>query len=164
MINAALVVVALAGPLLAGEPPKAVAAAAAAAPAAAPAVTKPEVKASTPTPTISSIYTAERLRDPFQPGGTGASAAAEKSFTIDDFNVHNLVLRGTMKDGASDYALLSDREFGVAFILRNGKLYDSKRKAVQGVTGRIHLKEKTVELTGPDGDVQVLRLGEEEEE
>lgn len=154
-MNAALLVVALAGPLLAAPVPVAVSTSTAA---------KPEVKSSTPTPTIASIYTAERLRDPFQAGGGGASAVAEKSFTIEDFNLHNLVLRGTMKDGASDYALLSDREFGVAFILRGGKLYDSKRKAVSGVTGRIHLKEKTVELTGPDGDVQVLRLGEEEEE
>lgn len=156
-MNAVLVVFALAGSLLAGEPPKAL-------PAAVSAATRAEVKSSTPTPSVSSVYTAERLRDPFQLSGSGASAVAEKAFTIDDFNMHNLVLRGTMKDGGADYALLSDREFGVAFILRNGKLYDSKRKAVPGVTGRIHLKEKTVELTGPDGDVQVLRLGEEEEE
>lgn len=156
----------------AAEPPKATAnlaapvaavAPAAAAPATAPAAVPAPlaVAASTPTATISSIYTVEKLRDPFSKGG-GASAAA-KLFTADDFNIHNLSLRGIMKDASSDYALLSDPEFGVSFILRKGKLYDSKNKLVPGVSGRIDVKRKTVDLATLDKDVQVFRLGEEEE-
>lgn len=148
---------ALRGPLLLSAQP-------AAAPVAAAAPVPLVVQASTPTATISSIYTVEKLRDPFgHGGGGGAGAAAAKLFSPDDFNIHNLSLRGIMKDASSDYALLSDPEFGVTFILRKGKLYDSKNKTVPGVTGRIDVKQKTVDLVTQDKDVQVFRLGEEEE-
>jgi hypothetical protein len=130
---------------------------AAAAPAAAPAA---EVKVST-VPTVDSIYTAGRLRDPFARWGAGRSAS--KPFSLEDFSIHKLSLRGIMRDAGSDFALFADSESGAGFLLRKGKLYDPKKKAVPGIAGAINFKTKTVTLTAPDGDVQVFRLGEAEE-
>lgn len=149
MMHALLVVVALAR---AGE-------------AAPPAAAKPEVKASTPAATVASIYTADRIRDPFIAGGLGGGGGASaKPFTHEDFNIHNLQLKGIMKDGADNYAMLNDQEFGVSFVLRRGKLYDMKNKPIANVKGTISAKERTVRLEGPEGDVQVLRLGQTDEE
>ena len=151
--------------------PVAARAATAGAPVAAPKpATGPaaEVKASSAPATPDMIYTAERLRDPFTAfvGGGGASGAnaSGKAFNKEDFNIHNLSLRGIMKDSSADYALFTDNGFGVAFILRRGKLYDGKNKPVRGVAGRLHLKQKTAELETADHDVQIFRLGEDEKE
>lgn len=123
-----------------------------------------EVKTSTPAVTISSIYTVEKLRDPFTQGGMGgASGGAAKTFEASDFNIHNLVLKGIMKDSGAYLAMLYDTEFGVSFVLRGGKVYDSKRKPMASVKGSIDVKTKTVKLEGLEGDVQVLRLGEDVE-
>ncbi len=138
-----------------------------AAPAAG-AVATAEVHAATPaTVSPSTIYTVERLRDPFTPvtGGAPGSVAPTKAFTADDFNIHTLSLRGIMKDQANDYALFSDPTYGVSFILRRGKLYDFKNKLVRGVTGELDVKRKRAQLrTIADGDVQTYRLGEEEKD
>jgi hypothetical protein len=135
-----------------------------ASPAAPSAPKTAEVKPSTPTATISSIYTVDRMRDPFMQGGMGgASGGAAKTFEASDFNIHNLVLKGVMKDGGVNLAMLYDQEYGVSFVLRGGKVYDSKRKPMANVKGSIDLKTKTVKLEGLEGDVQVLRLGEDVE-
>lgn len=133
---------------------------------APPAAAKPpvaEVNTTTSAITVASIYTVEKLRDPFQKGGVSAGGtAALKDFTPEDFSIHNLSLKGLMKDGGADYALLVDREFGISFVLRNGRLYDIKNKAVRGVSGTIDIRAKRVNIMTADKDVQVLRLGEEE--
>ena len=128
------------------------------APAAAPAA---EVAVST-VPTVDSIYTASRLRDPFARWGAGR--ASSKPFTLEDFSIHKLALRGIMRDAGSDFALFSDNESGASFLLRKGKLYDPKKKPVPGIAGTINMKSRTVTLTAPEGDVQIFRLGEAEEE
>lgn len=131
-------------------------------PAVAPsAALADEVKVST-TPTVDSIYTASRLRDPFARWGAGR--AASKPFTLEDFSIHKLALRGIMRDAGSDFALFSDNESGASFLLRKGKLYDPKKKPVPGIAGVINMKTKVVTLTAPEGDVQVFRLGEAEED
>lgn len=128
-----------------------------------------EVKSSTAAasaPDVSSVYTAEKLRDPFLKGGASGGApvsAPSKEFTAEDFNIHNLFLKGIMKDADADYALLVDRGFGTSFILRKGRLYDLKNKPVPGVSGTIDIKAKRVNVMTADKDVQVLRLGEKEE-
>lgn len=129
-----------------------------------------EVKTSTAAastlPEVSSIYTVEKLRDPFLKGGASGGAlvsVAAKEFTVEDFNIHNLFLKGIMKDADADYALLVDREFGISFILRKGRIYDLKNKPVPGVSGTIDIKAKRVNVMTADKDVQVLRLGEKEE-
>ena len=137
------------------------------APVPAPASAPVEVKASTApaAPSISSIYTVERLRDPFVPGGMGGGGGSkDKPFTPQDFNIHNLTLKGIMKDGAENYALLYDTEFGLSFILRKGRIFDTKNKPIPNVKGTIVAKEKTVRLQAAEGDVQVLRLGQTDEE
>jgi hypothetical protein len=142
----------------AAQPAKPAPAAQPAAPGAAPTA---EVQAST-VPAVDSIYTAARLRDPFAHWGAGR--AASKPFSLEDFSIHKLSLRGIMKDAESDFALLTDSESGAGLILRKGRLHDPKKKAVPGISGKINFKTKTVTLTAPDGDVQIFRLGEEEQE
>lgn len=124
-----------------------------------------KVDASTPTISVSSIYTVEKLRDPFIKSGGGASlaVAGPKEFSIEDFNIHNLSLKGLMKDAGMDYALLVDREFGLSYVLRKGKLYDIRNKPLPGISGTIDIKAKQVNVITVDKDVQVLRLGEDEE-
>ncbi len=126
------------------------------------AVRAPEAEASTaPAPGASSIYTAERLRDPFQRVTASGGGIAGRTFAPEDFNIHNMTLRGIMRDAGSDYALLTDNTFSVSFMLRKGRLHDSKGKPVPGVSGSINIRQKTVHLMTQDKDVQVFRLGEE---
>ena len=143
---------------LAAPPP----APASAAPAAMPkAATPPEVKTSTTAPvqTVGTIYTVDKMRDPFLKMSGGALSF--KPMMPEDFNIHNLSLRGLMKDSGSDYALFSDVNFGASFILRKGRLYDGKGKLVPGVSGSLNVRQKTADLMTRENDVQVFRLGEE---
>ena len=128
----------------------------------------------TSTHTVSSLYTGDRLRDPFLPAAAGASsprrverveegAAVSGAAVPETVDIHGMTLRGIMKDAAHDYALFSP-ETGGTFMLRAGKLYNDRNKPVPGVWGRIKLKQKTVELITADKDVQVFRLGEDEKE
>lgn len=139
------------------EPPK----------AAAPASTQTIKSSSGTFVSPSSIYTAEKLRDPFQKSGGSSAGAANpggQPFNPEDFNIHNLSLRAVMTDAAADYALLSDRSLGMSFILRKGKVYDAKNKPIPGITGTINIKQKSATLMSRDKDVQVLKLGEEEKD
>lgn len=127
----------------------------------------------TSTHTVSSLYTGDRLRDPFLPAAAGASSprrverveegAAEGAAVPETVDIHGMTLRGIMKDATRDYALFSP-ETGGTFMLRAGKLYNNRNKPVPGIWGRIKLKQKTVELITADKDVQVFRLGEDEKE
>src|SRR3989338_3810074 len=117
---------------------------------------------STATPSApGSIYDADKLRDPFMKTAGGGRGETVKTFTMTDFNIHNLSLRAIMKDSATAYALFTDNSFGASFILRKDKLYFDKKKPLPGVTGYINVKQKTAHLMSPDGDVQTYRLGEE---
>lgn len=107
------------------------------------------------------IYTADKLRDPFAKTAAGSAQQSAKPFNLSDFNIHNLSLRGIMKDSGMAYALFTDNNFGASFVLRGDKLYYEKNKPVRGVTGYINPKQKTAHLMSPDGDVQTYRLGEE---
>lgn len=142
----------LSSPALAAEPP---------------AVSSAALAASTMT--VSSIYTGDRVRDPFTPasgGGARRGGPATDADKIPDANeppdIHALSLRGIMKDRGSDYALFGS-ETGESFLLRGGRLYNGRGKPVPGITGRIRPKQKSVELVTPEKDVQVYRLGETEE-
>lgn len=117
------------------------------------------------TQTVSSIYTGDRVRDPFLPAAMGSSrprraedAKAEGPEVVD---IHGLSLRGIMKDAKIDYALFSS-ENGGTYLLRGGRLYNERNKPVPGITGAIRPKQKTVELVTADKDVQIFRLGEDE--
>ncbi|MBI3551208.1 MAG: hypothetical protein HY077_01715 [Elusimicrobia bacterium] len=126
--------------------------------AGAPAVSSGTAGGAKPA-SVETIYTVDKLRDPFLKSALGG--VSSKPFSPDDFSIHNLALRGVMKDQAADYALFTDNSFGVTFILRRGKLYDGKGKPVPGVTGSMNLKQKTAHLMTQESDVQTFRLGEE---
>lgn len=136
----------------------------AAAAAPAPATSTGTVKASTATfvaPSPATIYTTEKLRDPFSMSAGGARAAASKPFSLEDFNIHNLSLRGMMKDRTADYALFSDSVLAGSFILRKGRLLDPRGKPIPGVKGSMDLKKKTAHLETAEGDVQIFKLGDD---
>ena len=119
------------------------------------------------TQTVSSLYTGDRVRDPFMPAAMGATSVRrvtdEKAEGPEVVDIHGMFLRGIMKDAKVDYALFSS-EGGGSYLLRGGKLYNERNKPVPGITGAIKLKQKTVELITPDKDVQVFRLGEDEKD
>jgi hypothetical protein len=110
--------------------------------------------------TVESLYPVDHLRDPFVHLGAGRGRA--RAFSLQDFSIHKLSLRGVMHDAGTDFALFVDNDAGWGFLLRKGRLYDPKKKVVPGVSGFI--KGKNVTLTTPDGDVQVFQLGKEEED
>lgn len=121
----------------------------------------------TSTQTVSSLYTGDRVRDPFLPAAMGARSARRDDDSKDQgpevVDIHGMSLRGIMRDSKTDYALFT-AETGGTYILRGGKLYNERNKPVPGVTGGIKIKQKTVELITPDKDVQVFRLGEDEKD
>jgi hypothetical protein len=112
----------------------------------------------------STIYTAEKVRDPFTLGGGGGGSISSHPFNLDEFSIHNLTLRGLMKDRAADFALFTDNSYGNSLILKHGRLYDPKGKPIPRVTGKLDVRRKTATLQTEDQDVQVFRLGEEGEE
>ena len=121
----------------------------------------------TSTQTVSSLYTGDRVRDPFLPAAMGGASTRRVVDTKNDgpeiVDIHGMTLRGIMKDSRAEYALFN-AETGGSYLLRSGKLYNERNKLVPGITGTIKLKQKTVELITPDKDVQVFRLGEDEKE
>ena len=121
----------------------------------------------TSTQTVSSIYTGDRVRDPFLPAAMGGASTRRivdtKTGGPEVVDIHGMLLRGIMRDPKVDYALFTS-EGGGSYLLRDGRLYNERNKVVPGITGTIKLKQKTVELIAPDKDVQVFRLGEDEKE
>jgi hypothetical protein len=119
------------------------------------------------TQTVSSIYTGDRVRDPFLPAAMGGASPRRvddsKAGGPEIVDIHGMMLRGIMRDTKIDYALFTS-EAGGTYLLRGGKLYNERNKPVPGITGSIKLKQKTVELITPDKDVQVFRLGEDDKE
>ncbi|MCX5794299.1 MAG: hypothetical protein NTY77_02230 [Elusimicrobia bacterium] len=132
-----------------------------AAKAAASSAARPEVAASSAA-TVGGIYTVERLRDPF--ARWGASRGSARAFSLQDFSIHKLYLRGIMRDAGTDFALFVDNDAGTGFLLRQGRLYDPKQKPIPGVGGTVNLRRRMVTLTAPEGDAQAFQLGEEEKD
>lgn len=159
ILSTLALLLATAGPALAGP---------AASPAAAPASTSAaHMPIGSSTQTVSSLYTGDRSRDPFLPAAMGASSARRvedvKSDGPEIVDIHGMTLRGILKDAKIDYALFSS-ENGGTYLLRGGKLYNERNKPVPGISGSIRLKQKSVELITPDKDVQVFRLGEDDKD
>ena len=118
---------------------------------------------------VDDVYGGAKLRDPFMKlAGAGAVAAPvaapAKDFDPEDFSIHQLELKGVMRDKAGMSAMLVDMNTHFSFILRGGRLYDMRKKPVPGVTGVIQPAQKSVTLTTADKDVQTLRLGEDANE
>jgi hypothetical protein len=160
MITTALaLLLATAGPASAGPAPSPM--------AVAPSTGAAQSPLGVSTQTVSTIYTGDRVRDPFLPAAMGATRSRRvedvKSEGPEVVDIHGMTLRGIMKDPKIDYALFT-AENGGTYLLRGGRLYNERNKAVPGITGAIKLKQKTVELVTPDKDVQVFRLGEDDKE
>ncbi len=152
-------------PAKAGDAKPAAAPAAAAVPAkpaAAPAPVQSSTAAAYVPVSPATIYTADKLRDPFVEGGL--SSGPSHPFSLDEFSIHNLTLRALMRDRRSDFALFTDNAYGNSLILKNGRLHDPKGKPIPHVTGKLDVRRKTATLQTEDQDVQVYRLGEEGEE
>ena len=113
-----------------------------------------------PAADVGSIYTVDRQRDPFTRWGGGHGRA--RAFSPQDFSIHKLSLRGILRGSGTNFALFVDNDAGWGFLLRKGRLYDPKKKAVPGVAGVI--KGKTVTLIAPEGDVQVFQVGKAEQD
>jgi hypothetical protein len=113
--------------------------------------------------TVSTLYTGDRVRDPFLATSHGASARireAGKPLVID---IHALQLRGIMEDSGGEYALFSTDD-GMTLVLKGGRLFDDRNKPVPGITGHTHIKQKRADLVTADKDVQIYKLGEVLEE
>lgn len=130
-----------------------------------PAVSTGTAVAKSTTTTPADIYTVEKLRDPFMEAASGGAAATNKPFNVkEDFNIHNLALRGLMRDPSGEIAMFRDAGFGIVFVLRKGRLFDMKDRPVSGVSGSVNLKQKSAHLMTQDGDVQTFRLGQNVDE
>jgi len=124
------------------------------------------VAASTPTPTVEQVYRPLNMRDPLMVSTSFGNEHAPKAAGVvpdvskSTFSVYNLSLTGIMEDSRSKEALLADKTTGLIYILKGGKLLDSKKKQVPGVTGVI--KGKQVILLTEDKKVHQLNLHEKE--
>lgn len=136
--------------------------------AASASAATPSGALSTSTQTVSSLYTGDRVRDPFLPPSMGTVGVSKRvplktGEAPPPVDIHSLHLRGVLKDGRSDFALFS-ADGGGTLMLRGGRLFDERGKPAPGITGKILIKQKTVQLITPDKDVQIFRLGEVDEE
>ncbi len=116
--------------------------------------------------TVEDIYQGAKYRDPFRKVTAAASrsAASKAEFEIQDFSIHEVELKGIMKDGKGSFAVIVDIATGASLVLRKGRVYTFRNKRIPGVTGRINVAQKTVVLLTADKDVQTLRLGEDDDE
>jgi len=140
------------------------------APAAAKAAPAKVEKSSAPAAalepqTIAEVYNGLSVRDPFiSVLGGGAAAPATDSGEPVKPNIHNMQLRGILSGAKTKFAMLEDASAGTRFVLKeDGKLYDARGKAVDGITGSIKSSSMTVLTTSADGDVQTLKLGEQKQ-
>lgn len=110
------------------------------------------------TGTVSGLYTGDRSRDPFLPASASVSArpSAGRPVVVD---IHALQLRGIMQDARTDYAIFSTED-GLTLMLRDGHLYDEAGQRVPGISGRLRVKQKRVELITADKDVQIYSFGD----
>ncbi|MCX5791818.1 MAG: hypothetical protein NTY45_06305 [Elusimicrobia bacterium] len=135
--------------------------AAAAQPAAA------QVAASTAAVTVDEIYQPVNLRDPLLPSsvygdskGKARPGGAQPAVVSATFTVYGLALTGIMEDSRGRQALLRDTATGGLYTLKGGRLLDSKKKAVPGVSGVV--KGRQVVLMTEDKKIHQLTLREKE--
>ena len=127
----------------------------------------PVVAVSTPTLTVEQVYRPASMRDPLKVSTSFGDEHSPKAAKIapaelskSSFSVYNLSLTGIMEDSRSKEAMLADKTTGLMYILKGGKLLDSKKKQLPGVTGVI--KGKQVILMTEDKKVHQLNLREKE--
>jgi hypothetical protein len=104
------------------------------------------------------LYEGDKHRDPFLPltGGVMMTATSDHQ----PFKAANVELTGILRSKTGRWAALRSNN-GELFIVKNGKILDSKRKEVEGHVGII--KEKTLVIIGPDNQVTELKLKRDQE-
>lgn len=134
-----------------------------------PAAAAAQVAVSTAAPlTVEQAYKPINSRDPLLPatvfGDLKAPGRSQKDPQVavstqaagGSFSMYNLTLTGIMEDSAGRQALLRDAGTGAIYMLKAGRLVDSKKKAVPGVSGVV--KGKQVVLMTEDKKVHQLNL------
>jgi len=128
-----------------------------------------QIAVSTPVATVEQMYRPVNPRDPLLPAtvfgdqkGPGKTSASSSSPSLEKgtFTVYGLVLTGILEDSKNRQALLRDQSTGLLYTLKAGRLLDSKKKPVPGVSGVV--KGKQVILMTEDKKVHQLNLREKE--
>jgi hypothetical protein len=124
------------------------------------------VCASTQPVTVEQAYRPSNTRDPLKVStvfgdehGLKAKAGSVE-LANSTFSVYNLSLTGILEDNRSKEAMLKDCATGVVYILKGGKLLDSKKRWMPGVSGVI--KGKQVILMTEDKKVHQLNMHEKD--
>ncbi|MBK8574125.1 MAG: hypothetical protein IPN90_00055 [Elusimicrobia bacterium] len=117
------------------------------------------VLVSTPPAAPAYVFRGDRFRDPFLPllGAPGGGFDIPRSLSepLSPFNPVGADLKGILKTTTGRWALIRTSE-GVTYLVQNGKIFDPKRKAVEGYQGIV--KEKTVVILGPKNQEVEIRL------
>ena len=135
-----------------------------------PAAAAAQVEVSTAAPlTVEQAYRPVNTRDPLLPatvfgdqknfGRISREVAVSTGTERSSFSVYGLALTGILEDSSGRQALLRDAS-GALYTLKAGRLIDSKKKAVPGVSGVV--KGKQVVLMTEDKKVHQLNLREKE--
>jgi hypothetical protein len=142
--------------------------AAALAASAAPAAAQVAVSTAVPL-TVEQVYKPVNPRDPLVPAtvfgdqkgpGKQQAKSGPAGTVKSSFTVYGLALTGIMEDSRGRQALLRDQATGQLYVLKGGRLLDSKKKPVAGISGVI--KGKQVILMTEDKKVRQLNLREKE--
>ena len=105
-----------------------------------------QIDVSTQAATVDQLYHVLG-RDPLVPSVVFESQAgsdklqAPGAVAVSSFSIYNLSLTGIMEDSGGKQALLSDTVNGKVYTLKAGRLLDSKKKPVPGVSGVIKGKQ-----------------------
>lgn len=109
------------------------------------------------------VFKGDRIRDPFLPLTGGAAVSMEMSAVRPEwgaFNPAGAELKGILKTPTGRWAILRTTD-GAVYMVQNGKIYDPKRKAVDGFQGIV--KERTLVILGPKNEEIELHLKKEED-
>ncbi len=105
------------------------------------------------------VYQGDRFRDPFLPlAGQGALELPPMSQDDLVFKASDMELKGIIGSRTGRMGLLRSGGGGI-YVVKDGKILDSKRKAVKGFVGIV--KEKSLVLIGPNNQVTELKLKKE---
>lgn len=109
-------------------------------------------------------YGGGRFRDPFVPlvgnPNVGIDSPRPSSEPLSPFNPAGAELKGILKTTTGRWAVIRTSD-GVTYLVQNGKVFDPKRKAVEGFQGIV--KEKTVVILGPKNQEVEVRLKKDAE-
>jgi hypothetical protein len=110
-------------------------------------------------------YQGDRFRDPFVPlvgdPDGGRYDAPPAAGPLLPFNPADADLKGILRTTTGRWAVLRTSE-GVTYLVQNGKIFDPKRKEVEGFQGIV--KEKSLVILGPTNQEVTLLLRKEEED